>query len=768
MDSEYAQLQLFIEHAPAAMAMFDRDMHYLAASRRWVSDHRFGEPVLGRSHYELLADIPERWREVHRRALAGEVIAKDEDCFERADGSVQWLNWEVRPWHNTRGGVGGIVISMEDITDRKRMEAALRRSEAEVRRQHDELDWVYQNAPIGLCLLDRDLRYLRINRQLAEMNGRPVEAHLGRMVAELVPALVERVEQVTQQVLTTGKAVTDIEFVGETPAQPGLRRYWNSSWHPVLGNDGAITGFGAVVEEITARRSAEVALRESEERFRGLTQAVPGMIFESDPQGGNIFSSERWCAYSGMTAAESIGAGWIKAVHPDDLQNSAQLWEEALNTGEPCEMRHRLRAADGCYRWFLVRMQPQYGQEGQLLRWAGSCTDIEDLVLAEARLREIDKRKDEFLALLAHELRNPLAPIRNAVYILQRSDAGAPVARDKARSLLAMMEKQVDHLVRLVDDLLEVSRITSGKIELKKKRCDLNAILRHAIDTSQPFIQSGGHTLTMELTSSPLTLDADPVRLAQVFANLLNNAAKYTENNGHIWLNAERSGEQVIVSVRDNGIGILPEALPRVFDLFAQSDDARCRAQGGLGLGLALVRNLVEMHGGQVEVRSEGRDRGSEFIVRLPIGAPVSSKGERERGEAVAPHPSYRVLVVDDDHAVADSFSMLLEQLGVSVRVAYGGEAALSAVSTFKPHLAFVDIGMPGMDGYETARRIRMLAEGKDLFLAALSGWGQEDDRRRSMEAGFDRHFVKPIKFDVLEALLASTQSRRSPRPALS
>jgi CheY-like chemotaxis protein/two-component sensor histidine kinase len=331
-----------------------------------------------------------------------------------------------------------------------------------------------------------------------------------------------------------------------------------------------------------------------------------------------------------------------------------------------------------------------------------------------------------------------------------------------------MVEKQVDHLVRLVDDLLEVSRMTSGKIELKKKQCDLNVILRHAVDTSQPFIQSGGHRLTLELPSSPLTLDADPVRLAQVFANLLNNAAKYTENRGHIWLKAERSGEQVIVSVRDNGIGILPEMLPRVFDLFAQSDDARCRAQGGLGLGLALVRSLVQMHGGQVEVRSEGCNRGSEFIVRLPIGAAVSSEGERKRGEAAAPHPSHRVLVVDDQHAVADSFAMLLERLGVSVRVAYEGGAALSAISTFKPHFAFVDIGMPGMDGYETARRIRMLAEGKDLFLAALSGWGQEDDRRRSMEAGFDHHFVKPIKIDVLEDLLASTQSRRPPRPALS
>jgi len=297
--------------------MFDREMRYLAASRRWLSDHRLRGPVLGRSHYDVLPDIPERWREVHRRALAGEVVSEEADRFDRADGASQWLNWEVRPWQNADGEVGGVVISIEEITERKQMEAALRKSEAEVRLQHDQLDWVYQNTPIGLCLLDRNLRYLRINRQLAEMNGPPVEAHLGRTVAELVPALVERVEQVTQEILATGEAVTDIEFVGETASQPGATRYWNSSWHPVFGDDGAITGFGAVVEEISARRAAEVALRASEERFRGLTQAVPSMTFESDAEGGNTFSSERWSAYSGMTAEESAGAGWTKAVHPE-------------------------------------------------------------------------------------------------------------------------------------------------------------------------------------------------------------------------------------------------------------------------------------------------------------------------------------------------------------------------------------------------------------------------------------------------------------------
>jgi PAS domain S-box-containing protein len=751
------QLQLFIEHAPAAIAMFDREMRYLAASRRWLSDHRLRGPVLGRSHYDVLPDIPERWREVHRRALAGEVVSEKADRFDRADGASQWLNWEVRPWQNADGEVGGVVISIEEITERKQMEAALRKSEAEVRLQHDQLDWVYQNTPIGLCLLDRNLRYLRINRQLAEMNGPPVEAHLGRTVAELVPALVERVEQVTQEILATGEAVTDIEFVGETASQPGATRYWNSSWHPVFGDDGAITGFGAVVEEISARRAAEVALRASEERFRGLTQAVPSMTFERDAEGGNTFSSERWSAYSGMTAEESAGAGWTKAVHPEDLQDSAQLWAEALQAGERCEMRHRLRSADGSYRWFLVRMQPQRGREGQILRWAGSCTDIEDITQAEARLRQADKRKDEFLAMLAHELRNPLAPIRNAVSALQRLNDNDPAAKDQARFLIAMVDRQADHLIRLVDDLLEVARITSGKIELKKQHVDLRDTVRQAIETSQPAINAGRHMMTISLPDQPLTVDGDPMRLTQVFANLLNNAAKYTPPEGRIAISMRSDGEEVVASIGDNGIGIRSEILPHIFDLFYQANRTKGREQGGMGIGLALARSLVEMHGGQVEARSDGPGRGSVFVVRLPLAA-APSQDERVEGDAtVASVPaSHRVLVIDDDRDVGDSLAMLLQLMGADVRVAYDGEAALAVISGFKPHLVLLDIGMPGMNGYETARQIRKLPERQDLILVALSGWGRDEDRRHSAEAGFDHHFVKPMEVDAIENLLAS------------
>jgi PAS domain S-box-containing protein len=761
------QLQLFIEHAPAAIAMFDREMRYLAASRRWQSDHRLREPVRGRSHYDVLPDIPERWKEVHRRALAGEVVSEEADRFDRADGTVQWLDWEVRPWQNADGEVGGIVISMEEITERKQMESALQKSEAEVRQQRDELDWVYQNTPIGLCLLDRNLRYLRINRRLAEMNGQPVEAHLGRTVAEVVPALVDRVEQVTQQILATGEAVTDIEFVDETASQPGATRYWNSSWHPLFRDDGAITGFGAVVEDITARRQAEVALRASEKRFRGLTQAIPSMTFESDPVGGNTFSSETWCAYTGMTAEESAGAGWAKAVHPDDLQNSAQLWAKALHAGELCETRHRIRAADGSYRWYLVRLQPQLGREGQSLRWAGSCTDIEDMIQAEARLRQADKRKDEFLAMLAHELRNPLAPIRNAIHIMQRvspTDAKFQIARE-------MINRQVNHITRLVDDLLDATRVAHGALRLHIERVDLASIARQTAEDYRGMLAERGLILNVDIPAGSVWVNGDPTRLAQMLSNLLDNASKFTDGAGTVTVALhQRSGKagetHALLSVRDTGVGIDSEMLPQVFDVFAQADRSLNRSRGGLGLGLALVKGLTDLHGGSLDVESAGAGQGAEFRIRLPLAEAINTSAHQDETTlttTVNPNPNRgrRVLVIEDDGAVADSMRTLLDLHGHIVEIANSGETGIASAKTFRPEVLLCDVGLPGMNGYEVARALRADPELGRIHLIAMTGYGSEEDRLATEEAGFDLHLTKPVDPDRLVELLCGEEFGR-------
>ena len=368
---------------------------------------------------------------------------------------------------------------------------------------------------------------------------------------------------------------------------------------------------------------------------------------------------------------------------------------------------------------------------------------------ATRALEEADRRKDEFLATLAHELRNPLAPIRNSLQILRFT--GAPEAPGH---LYGIMERQVNYLVRLVDDLLEVSRITRGKIELRKERTDLSAIIRAAVETSRPLLDAARHELTIALAEG-LLLEADAVRLVQVFANILNNAVKYTERGGHIWITAVREGANVVVSVRDTGMGIEATLLPLVFDVFMQGAAGKTRGGGGLGIGLTLARTLIELHEGTVVARSEGPGKGSEFVVRLPLatdagGLPLQSEGTSPE---TVDSPA-RVLVVDDSRDAADSLRVLLELLGAQVQVAYDGPTALDACRGYQPEVVLLDIGMAGMDGYEVARRIRQGTGSKEVTLIALTGWGQEQDRRSSKAAGFDHHLVKPVDINALQGLL--------------
>ena len=370
----------------------------------------------------------------------------------------------------------------------------------------------------------------------------------------------------------------------------------------------------------------------------------------------------------------------------------------------------------------------------------------------ELALREADRRKDEFLATLAHELRNPLAPIRNSLHILRLTNSG-----DSATDQVCeMMERQVVHLVRLVDDLMEVSRITRGKVELRLEPLDLAAVLRSAVEASRPAIDAARHQLAIALPSEPVVLMGDPVRLSQVFANLLNNATKYMAEGGQIWLTARRDGNGIEISVRDTGIGIEAEMLPQIFTMFTQVDRSRRQSQGGLGIGLTLVRSLVEMHGGQVEARSPGPGLGSEFVVRLPP-SPQEAEARRSRSESrISALPHHRVLVVDDNRDTAVSLGRLLTLLGVEVRVVHDGPTALETLGVYQPTVVLLDIGMPGMDGYEVARRIREDGEHRGVTLIALTGWGQEDDRRRSSQAGFDHHLLKPADMGTVRSLFAS------------
>jgi PAS domain S-box-containing protein len=399
---------------------------------------------------------------------------------------------------------------------------------------------------------------------------------------------------------------------------------------------------------------------------------------------------------------------------------------------------------------------------------SGHCYDPTDLAVAEdlasraaiaienaqlyRELRDADRRKDEFLATLAHELRNPLAPIRNGLQVIRLAGGGGGMV-DEARS---MMERQLSQMVRLVDDLLDVSRITRNKLDLKKQRVELAAVVQSAIETSRPLIEQARHEFTVTLPPAPIYLDADLTRLAQVFSNLLNNAARYTEAGGHIRLEVERQGSDVLVSVQDDGIGIAAEMLPSIFEMFAQATPALERSQSGLGIGLSLVKGVVELHGGRVEARSDGPGQGAEFTVRLPVLIETlvqeAPQGEEDEPPGVAQR---RILIVDDLKDSADSLAMLLRMKGHEVHTAYDGEEAVIAAERFRPEVVLLDLGMPKLNGYDACRRIREKSRGKDIFLIALTGWGQDDDRRRTKEAGFNGHMVKPVNPSDLMKVLA-------------
>jgi signal transduction histidine kinase len=371
-------------------------------------------------------------------------------------------------------------------------------------------------------------------------------------------------------------------------------------------------------------------------------------------------------------------------------------------------------------------------------------------------LRDADRRKDEFLAMLSHELRGPLAPLGNMLEVVKRAGGNAELLPQA----YGTMERQLTQLVRLVDDLLDVSRITRNKMELRKQRVELASIVHHAAEACRPLGDSLQHEVAVTLPREPVYLNADPARLAQVFQNLLNNACKYTEPQGRVWLTAERQAGDVLVTVKDTGLGIPPDKLASIFDMFTQVDASRERARGGLGIGLALVKRLVEMHDGTVEARSEGPGRGSEFVVRLPVltetlqAAQQATEAAKDRA-AVA----RRVLVVDDNADSAESLTMLLQVSGHETHTAHDGLEAVAAAERFRPEVALLDIGLPRLNGYDAARRIREQPWGKDMVLVALTGWGQEEDRRKSKEAGFDLHMVKPVDLELLMERLASLPS---------
>jgi len=575
-----------------------------------------------------------------------------------------------------------------------------------------------------------------------------------------------------------------------------LRKDGSRFWANVLitalfDESGQLRGFGKVTKDLTERKEAEenarrliaeqAARQEAEknaevidaqrEQLRITLESIGDAVIATDGRGNVALLNPAAQALTGWRQHEAAGQPLdaVFAIHNERTgQRAENPVERVLREGMVVGLANHtvLTAKDGTQRPIDDSAAPIKDRHGNILGCVLVFHDVTEKRKAEAALqqsaaenarlyrqvREADQRKDEFLAMLSHELRNPLAPIRNALQVLR------VVEPDGQRRQWAMeiMDRQLQHLIRLVDDLLDISRILRGRVELRKEPVQLASVIARAIETAHPVLDAQGHELHTKLPPEPIWLSADPIRLAQVIANLLNNAAKYTSKAGQIWLMAERQDQEVEIRVRDTGIGIAPELLPQVFDLFVQADRSIERSQGGLGIGLTLVKKLVEMHGGTVSARSEGRGQGSEFAVRMPVlaGEPTAYADTVLSGTAASAAPQRRVLVVDDNVDAAESMAMLLRMRRHEVRVVHDGPSALEAATDFQPDVVLLDIGLPGMSGYEVARKLRQEPGGERLVLAAMTGYGQDEDRRRSKEAGFDQHFTKPVDPEQVQVLL--------------
>ncbi len=644
------------------------------------------------------------------------------------------------------GGKSYWVCVQEDITERRRAEEALRASE-------QRFAGFMQHLPGLAWIKDLRGRYVYANDAACKA-FRAARAKLyGKTDEELFPPQTAALfRENDRKALAAGLGVQVVETLEH---EDGVVHHSLVSKFPIPGPDGAAAFVGGMAIDITDHKRAEQVLEESEQRFRQLAENIEDVFWMSDPVKNEMLYvspayEKLWGRSCGSLYEEP--RSFLDAIHPED-RGRVVAGFESQRRGKTTDVEYRVVRPDGSVRWVRDRSFPVKDRAGGVYRVAGIAEDVTERREFEEALKEADRRKDEFLAMLAHELRNPLAPLRSALQILRAPGAEADVVA-RARET---MERQVEHLVRLVDDLLDVSRIMRGKIELRREPVELAAAVARAVETSQPAVDAEGHELTVSLPAEPLWVDGDLVRLAQVVGNLLHNAAKYTERGGKIWLTGAREDGRAVLRVRDTGIGIAPEMLPRIFEMFVQADRRTKNAQGGMGIGLTLVRSLVEMHGGTVEARSEGLGKGSEFVVALPLltdvfeGAPTGRVEPSRTGRA-APR---RVLVVDDNAPAAETLALVLRLEGHEVTTAHDGASALELAVADPPEVALVDLGMPKMDGCELARRFRASPALKDVVLIALTGWGQEEDRRRTREAGFDLHLVKPVEVDVLNRLFA-------------
>ncbi|QJR12929.1 Sensor histidine kinase RcsC [Usitatibacter rugosus] len=751
-------------HLPGLIAVLAPDARFtiLAASDAYLAGtRRTRESLVGRGIFEAFqaAGAPQlATMETLRTSLASVLSTRGPDRMpiQRYDlplptGGTDEHYWSVEntPVLSESGEIAWILHRTEDVTEHAK--AARAHQDAKALRATE----ILESIPEGFFALDHDWRFTYVNRGAELILGQSRGELEGTVLWESFPGLNGSIfEPVYRQAMEQRVPQQITNFY------PDHQRWYEVHVYPVsLGVAIYFRNINDRMESESERERMSVEAARQKLVYETALSNTPDLVFVFDLEHRFMYANQALLRMWGKNREESLGRTCLELGYPPwQAEMHDREIDQVVATRQPIRGEVPFTGTDG-RRVYDYIFAPVFGPLGDVVAVAGTARDtterqqIEQAMRLQAeQLREADQAKDEFLATLSHELRNPLAPLRNSVAIMRMTGGDD----DKLSPVREMMERQVNHLVRLVDDLLEVSRISRGTFTLRRERVDLKTIVRNAVESSQPLMQAARHVLTVSLPEESLWVDGDPVRLAQILTNLLDNAAKYTDDGGRIALELRRGeGPEALVTIADNGSGIAPEALPRMFNMFSRGDRTSGRGQGGLGIGLALARRLSEMHEGKLEARSEGVGKGSEFTLRLPL-----IQTEAAAASSVQANPSAvqrrRILVVDDNRDAGDSLAMILDAMGSEVRIARDGPEAIAAFRAYEPSLVFLDIGMPRMDGYEVARTLRSLFPKHDATIVALTGWGQDKDRALARDAGFDFHLVKPAEIDALKALLES------------
>ena len=670
---------------------------------------------------------------------------EDDGWRVRKDGTMFWANVVITAVRSDEGRLLGFSKITRDLTERRMNEERLRISEERFRMMVEGV------RDYAIFLLDPTGHVVTWNAGAQRIKGYAPDEIIGKHFSQFYPAEA-RERNWPQRELEEAIRLGRFEDEGWRLRKDGTRFWANVVITRLVDREGVHRGFSKITRDLTERREQEERMRQSEERFRLLLEGVEDYaIYMLDPDGRITSWNAGAQRITGYSADEIVGQSFERFFPPEEVvagRPAEELRAAALNRRvESTGWRMR---KDGTRFWADVVVTALHDEEGRLRGFAKVTRDLSEKKRIE-NLEEQGRHLTEFLAMLAHELRNPLAPIRNALGIMALSREMAPEvawSRD-------VIDRQTTQLTRLVDDLLDVSRITRGKLSMHTATMDVNVAVQRAVEAARPLLDSRKHQLEVRLAPAEVQVNGDMTRIIQVLVNLLNNAAKYTPEGGRISVTVETLDQDAVVRVKDNGIGIPPHMIEHVLDLFAQGERSLARTEGGLGIGLTLARRIVALHGGSIKARSEGASRGSEFCVRLPLlPAYVASLVPLATRESGASLPSRSIVVVDDNNDAAETMAMLLRSIGHDVRVQTDGTSALRELTERMPDVVLLDIGLPGMNGYEVARRLREQPGGDEVRIYALTGYGQEDDRRRSMQAGFDGHLVKPVIPSDLFALV--------------